>query len=74
MAAAIGQGTREAEVLERLWGWRTCDSCGGTIMLGEATLASRDGTGHFCLTCAEAPDEPAQEVMWGELLSADRSH
>jgi hypothetical protein len=73
MASTIGRDTHEAEVLERLWGWRTCHSCGGTIMLGEATLADRDGTGHRCLACAATPDEPAQEAVWRELLSA-RSH
>jgi hypothetical protein len=72
MATVIGQDRREAEVLERLWGWRTCGH-GGTIMLGEATLPLREGTGHLCLGCAEVPDEPPQEAGWHALKSAARS-
>jgi hypothetical protein len=55
MATVTGRDRREAEVLERLWGWRTCDQCDGTIMLGEAALPSRDGAGRLCLACPEAP-------------------
>jgi CRISPR/Cas system-associated protein Cas10 (large subunit of type III CRISPR-Cas system) len=73
MATVIGQDRREAEALERLWGWRTCDHCGSTIMLGEATLASRDGAGHLCLACAEAPDEPRRETRKSDLQPAGRS-
>jgi hypothetical protein len=73
MTTLIGQDRREAEVLERLWGWRSCYRCSGTIMLGEATLASPDGAGHLCFACAEAPDEPPRVARWHDLPSAERS-
>ncbi len=47
----------EAGVLERLWGWRACDRCGETIMLGEGSRRLRhDGSAEdVCLDCACAP-------------------
>ncbi len=59
-AAAPGRATAprqeppEAQVLERHWGWRSCDHCGETVMLGEEMLRLRAGTGpmEVCLGCA----------------------
>ncbi len=55
---------REAEVLERLWGWRSCDRCGETIILGEETpRLRRDGSiEKLCLGCAAAPRGPRAET------------
>lgn len=41
MATHGERGGRESEVLERQWAWRSCDRCGSTVMLGEATLRLR---------------------------------
>jgi hypothetical protein len=50
------QEGREAEVLSRLWGWRTCDRCGETIVLGEETFRLRldRSTEEVCSGCAQA--------------------
>jgi hypothetical protein len=61
------QEEREAEVVERLWGWRTCDRCGGIIVLGEETFRLRlDGsTEEVCSGCAQAPatEPPSARVL-----------
>jgi hypothetical protein len=51
--------SREAEALERLWGFRSCDRCGGTIVLGEEIYASRlnGRMERLCSVCAAAPSE-----------------
>jgi hypothetical protein len=48
---------REAEALQRLWGWRVCDRCGETIILGEEVFRlRRDGSSEeLCSPCAAAP-------------------
>jgi hypothetical protein len=50
---------REAQALKRLWGFRSCDRCGGTIVLGEEVHASRlnGSTERLCSVCAAAPSE-----------------
>ena len=50
------QGRYEAEVLEPRWGWRTCDRCGKTIMLGEEMLRWRldECIETVCLDCVGA--------------------
>ncbi len=55
---------REAEVLERLWGWRSCGRCGETIILGEETPHLRcDGSiEKLCLGCAATPRRPHAET------------
>ena len=55
---------REAEVLERLWGWHTCDRCGQVMILGEPVLHSpREGADvQLCLACAAAPAAPLAPV------------
>jgi hypothetical protein len=66
------QESREAAVLERLWGWRTCDRCGGIIVLGEETFRSRlDGSAEeVCSGCAQAlATKPSNAPV---LASADR--
>ena len=54
---AEAAGRREAEVLQRLWGWRICDRCGETTVLGEAVFRKRrDGSSEeLCSLCAAAP-------------------
>jgi hypothetical protein len=58
---------REAEVLERLWGWRCCDRCGETIILGEEILRLRrdGGTERLCFGCAGAPRSAGVEAPSG---------
>ena len=53
MATLSAQVRREAEMLERRWGRRTCDCCGVTILLGERTLHRRLGgrPEEVCLSC-----------------------
>lgn len=48
---------REAEVLQRLWGWRVCDRCGETIILGEEIFRPRrdGGSEKLCPLCVAAP-------------------
>lgn len=59
---AGGQKRRETDVLERLWGWRTCDRCGHTMMLGEGTFRLRLDriTEEVCLDCASAPRDSSR--------------
>ena len=53
---------REDKALERLWGWRTCDRCGETIMLGDGSRRLRHdgGADDVCLDCACAPSDLAR--------------
>ncbi len=55
---------REAEVLERLWGWQTCDGCGQVMILGEPVIRSRrDGADvKLCFACAATPAAPLAAV------------
>jgi hypothetical protein len=61
------QESREIAVLERLWGWRTCDRCGGIVVLGEETFrVLHDGTTEeMCLGCAQelATELPSAPVL-----------
>jgi hypothetical protein len=69
-AGPIGRNQQErgeAEVLERLWGWRTCERCGAIMILGEETFRVRhDGTTEeMCLGCAQelATEPPGAPVL-----------
>jgi hypothetical protein len=44
----------EVETLRQAWGWRTCDRCGETLVLGEEVLRVPVGesTKEMCLDCA----------------------
>ena len=51
-------GRPEAEAPERLWGWRTCDRCGRTIMLGETTVQWLGARAEeVCFECAGVPSD-----------------
>ena len=67
------QKEREADVLERLWGWRTCNRCGQTMMLGEGTcrLTLEKGSEDVCMDCAAAPPAPSDRCS-SDCLEADR--
>jgi hypothetical protein len=61
-----GQRRGEVETLKSVWGWRVCDCCGETLVLGEAMLSvpTGDGTKQVCPGCADtwSTDSPRQKI------------
>jgi hypothetical protein len=49
-----GQRRGEVETLRRVWGWRVCERCDETLVLGEVMLRvpAGDGMKEVCLGCA----------------------
>jgi hypothetical protein len=63
LAAERGRRRGEGEALKRVWGWRTCDLCGETVVLGQEMVG---------LSVGMSPKDvcPGRAGAWGQTAQA----